>query len=260
MIDADLGGDRGRVGDQPVEGDRRRSWPGRWPGRRRTRRRRPAAAPGRPWPRPSRAWRSAASPWPGSPAASRRPRRARTGASSLPAVRSAHGGSASHLGGRVYSVNRSAGTPRCGRRDIRIGRVPDAASARGHRALKYFASGWWTTSASVDCSGCSCSSSDSSTPIRSGPQQVDQLGPVLQVGAGRVAERVARAAVRLVADHRVDVAVVGGRSRGRSGSGRATSRPAPRSAGRSARAAPGSPGRRCARTARRSPWRPPRPW
>ena len=36
------------------------------------------------------------------------------------------------------------------------------------RALKYFASGWCTISASVDCSGCSCSSSDSSTPIRSG--------------------------------------------------------------------------------------------
>ncbi len=38
----------------------------------------------------------------------------------------------------------------------------------GQRALKYFASGWWTIMASVDCSGCSCSSSDSSTPIRSG--------------------------------------------------------------------------------------------
>ena len=34
--------------------------------------------------------------------------------------------------------------------------------------LKYFASGWCTTIASVDCSGCSWNSSDSSTPIRSG--------------------------------------------------------------------------------------------
>ena len=36
------------------------------------------------------------------------------------------------------------------------------------QTLKYFASGWWTTIASVDCSGCSCISSDSSTPIRAG--------------------------------------------------------------------------------------------
>ena len=34
--------------------------------------------------------------------------------------------------------------------------------------LKYLAAGWWTTMASVDCSGCSCISSESSTPIRSG--------------------------------------------------------------------------------------------
>ena len=45
---------------------------------------------------------------------------------------------------------------------------PEAAPAPTQRALKYFASGWCTISASVDCSGCSCSSSDSSTPIRSG--------------------------------------------------------------------------------------------
>ena len=35
-------------------------------------------------------------------------------------------------------------------------------------ALKYLACGWWTTSASVDCSGWSCNSSDSSTPMREG--------------------------------------------------------------------------------------------
>src|SRR6185437_320707 len=34
--------------------------------------------------------------------------------------------------------------------------------------LKYFASGWWTTMASVDCSGCNYISSDSSTPILDG--------------------------------------------------------------------------------------------
>ena len=36
------------------------------------------------------------------------------------------------------------------------------------QTLKYFASGWCRTMASVDCSGCSCISSDSSTPIRDG--------------------------------------------------------------------------------------------
>src|SRR5687767_654269 len=35
-----------------------------------------------------------------------------------------------------------------------------------HLALKYDASGWWTTMASVACSGCSWNSSDSSTPMR----------------------------------------------------------------------------------------------
>src|SRR5436190_436924 len=37
---------------------------------------------------------------------------------------------------------------------------------RGHLALKYAASGWWTMIASVDCSGSSWNSSDSATPIR----------------------------------------------------------------------------------------------
>src|SRR5881409_1046374 len=36
-----------------------------------------------------------------------------------------------------------------------------------HLALKYFASGWCTTIASVACSGCSWNSSDKVTPIRS---------------------------------------------------------------------------------------------
>ena len=46
--------------------------------------------------------------------------------------------------------------------------VPHGACGRAHRALKYFASGWWMTIASVDCSGWSWNSSDSWTPIRSG--------------------------------------------------------------------------------------------
>lgn len=42
---------------------------------------------------------------------------------------------------------------------------PDPAPTH---TLKYFASGWWNTNASVDCSGCSISSSLRTTPIRSG--------------------------------------------------------------------------------------------
>ena len=64
--------------------------------------------------------------------------------------------------------------------------------------------------ASVDCSGCSCSSSDKldADPLR--PEQIHQLAPILQVGAGRIAERVARSAVCLVADHLLHRPVVGG--------------------------------------------------
>lgn len=40
-------------------------------------------------------------------------------------------------------------------------------SDRIRQALKYFASGCNRTNASVDCSGCSCSSSESTTPMRS---------------------------------------------------------------------------------------------
>lgn len=46
-------------------------------------------------------------------------------------------------------------------------RAPGTRGGR-QRALKYFASGWWMTIASVDCSGWSWNSSDSFTPIRSG--------------------------------------------------------------------------------------------
>ena len=53
--------------------------------------------------------------------------------------------------------------PSAGCRPVGLG--PDSVT---HVALKYFASGWWTMKASVDCSGCSCSSSESSTPIRPG--------------------------------------------------------------------------------------------
>jgi hypothetical protein len=93
--------------------------------------------------------------------------------------------------GRQPSAVRQRGglwMPEGGRRRLGTGiatargaRAPDTPSSRGRadrdgagnrgwrqRALKYFASGWCTTRASVDCSGCSCSSSLSSTPIRSG--------------------------------------------------------------------------------------------
>lgn len=43
-----------------------------------------------------------------------------------------------------------------------------AAAYPAQRALKYFASGWWMTMASVDCSGWSWNSSESWTPMRSG--------------------------------------------------------------------------------------------
>ena len=42
------------------------------------------------------------------------------------------------------------------------------AASHTDQVLKYLASGWYSTNASVDCSGCSWSSSDSSTPILSG--------------------------------------------------------------------------------------------
>src|SRR6185437_4780926 len=46
--------------------------------------------------------------------------------------------------------------------------VSAGATEKGaHQVLKYFASGWCTISASVDCSGASWNSSDSVTPIRS---------------------------------------------------------------------------------------------
>ena len=76
---------------------------------------------------------------------------------------------------------------------LKLRGFPREGSAPGrHQALKYLASGWCTTSASVDCSGTSWNSSDSSTPIRSGVEQPHHLGPVLQVRAGGVAEGVAR--------------------------------------------------------------------
>ncbi len=63
-----------------------------------------------------------------------------------------------------------SGPARSGSSRIRPGTPNEAnAAQRGHyRALKYLASGWWITIASVDCSGCSWNSSESTTPIRSG--------------------------------------------------------------------------------------------
>jgi hypothetical protein len=45
---------------------------------------------------------------------------------------------------------------------------PRILVAPAHPALKYFASGWCTMIADVDCSGCSWNSSLRLTPIRSG--------------------------------------------------------------------------------------------
>ncbi len=58
--------------------------------------------------------------------------------------------------------------------------------------------------ASVDCSGASWNSSDSATPIRSGVEQPHDLGPVLQIGAGGVAEAVPAAPVAHAQDARRD--------------------------------------------------------
>ena len=102
--------------------------------------------------------------------------------------------------------------------------------------------------------GVSWNSSESSTPIRSGLEQRHERRLVLDVGAGRVAEGVRRAAVALLADEdRPCRRRPRRRSRARCGSARASTRPAPRSAGRTARAARGSRGRRWPRTASRSP-------
>ncbi len=62
----------------------------------------------------------------------------------------------------------SRGSGRACRPAPREGRPGSGDPASGDHTEKYRASGWWKTNASVDCSGCSCSSSDSSTPIRSG--------------------------------------------------------------------------------------------
>ena len=138
-------------------------------------------------------------------------------------------------------------------------RRSSVSSCRDHgpvgrqRALKYLASGWWTTMASVDCSGCSWNSSVSLTPIRSGGSSRDQLRPVLQVGAGRVAERVARAAVALPEDLVHVVGVLTGESQLGPHPGVPVLRQRLGRAAPTARAARGSRGRRSRRTARRSP-------
>ncbi len=140
------------------------------------------------------------------------------------------------------------------------GRVGRPASGPAHLAAKYLASGCGTMIAEVDCSGTSWNSSDSATPIRSGPQQPEQLLLVLQVRAGRVAEGVPRAPVALLED-----LVQVGRVLRRvlpapRAPGGATARPAPRSAAPTGRAPRGSRGSCWPRTAR---WRTPRsasPW
>src|SRR5664280_854376 len=62
----------------------------------------------------------------------------------------------------------SVHVPQDRRRKLRRHMWPQVMSHKGHVALKYLASGWCTTKASVDCSGWSCSSSERVTPMRAG--------------------------------------------------------------------------------------------
>jgi DNA-binding GntR family transcriptional regulator len=75
---------------------------------------------------------------------------------------------AEQYGGGVMTIQRAL-------RELQQMKVTYSVAGRGtfiyptnYLALKYEASGWWTTMASVDCSGSSWNSSDSTTPIRSG--------------------------------------------------------------------------------------------
>ena len=76
--------------------------------------------------------------------------------------------------------------------------------------MKYFASGCGTMIADVLCSGSSWNSSVSVTPMRVELEQLVELGLVLEVGARRVAPRVARAAVLLAEQARERRAVLVG--------------------------------------------------
>ncbi len=49
---------------------------------------------------------------------------------------------------------------------------PIGAEVAGQPTLKYLASGWWTTTADVDCSGSSCQFSVRQTPMRLGSSSV----------------------------------------------------------------------------------------
>ena len=125
----------------------------------------------------------------------------------------------------------------------------DEGSARAYTE-KYFARGFSTTIALVDCSGCNCHSSDSDTPIRSGPQQRQQRRLVLQLRAGRVAERIAAAAIALLEHPSPYRGRPRRRNPARRGCACACTRPSPRPSPPTARADRGSPGSDCPRTRR----------
>ena len=85
-----------------------------------------------------------------------------------------------------------------------LGRYPRVLpSCRTAQATKYLAWGWWQMMASVVCSGCSWNPSETVTPMRSAPSSIGDRRVVGEVGARRVAPRVAPAAV-LLAEQALD--------------------------------------------------------
>ena len=70
-------------------------------------------------------------------------------------------------------LDRRTRPARCRRASVHV--EQDGGGQTAHLALKYVASGWCSTSASVDCSGCSWNSSESFTPMRSGSSSSTSL-------------------------------------------------------------------------------------
>ena len=118
---------------------------------------------------------------------------------------------------------------------------------------KYFACGLSTTIALVDCSGCSWNSSDSDDADPLGAQQRQERRLVLELRAGRIAERIARC--------RDSPAPASSPCRGRPrrrspvrrGCACGRIRPSPRPSPPTGRAGRDSPGSGCPRTSRARP-------
>ena len=128
-----------------------------------------------------------------------------------------------------------------------------------HVALKYLASGWWTTMRVGRLLGVQLELLGQRHADALRVEQLDQLGAGPR-GPGRPGSRRSSASRGSPgAGSRPATRRRPRRSRAPRGPGRATARPAPRSAAPTGRAARGSRGRRWPRTARRSPRRPWRP-